>query len=239
MANKHEAEKFLRDGLTPAQIARRMGISVGSVIQYLHTRIGEGALRLSDIYFCLPVEFREGLKQAGKNKHRVPDIEFLQHRGLTREDFEFYRPIRSRSVFAGDLYEHISETELAIHDLVVKTLEQEFGEGEMGYWRRGIPQAIRTKCQKRREEDEEPSDLAFQYTDLIDLYEIMAKNWPQFQNRLPEEYRRDRTLLKKDFVRLNGIRNAVMHPVKRRLWSESDFQFAAKLHAAFQPFRII
>ena len=102
MASKHEAEKFLRDGLTPSQIAERMGISIGSVIQYLHTRIGEGAMRLSEVYFCLPAELREALKQAAKKKHDVPDIEFLQQRGLTREDFEFYRPIRSRSVFAGD-----------------------------------------------------------------------------------------------------------------------------------------
>ena len=77
---------------------------------------------------------------------------------------------------------------------------------------------------------------AFHYTDLLDLYEIMAKNWSLFQDELPEQYKRNRNTLKSDFNRLNRIRNSVMHPVKRRRWSEDDFQFAAKLHAMFQLF---
>src|SRR5688500_10319877 len=109
MASKHEAEKLLRSGLVPSEIATRMGISTGSVIQYLHTRIGEGALRLSEIYFCLPAERRDSLHKISNDikKKKVLDSEFLQ--SLTQEDYEFYKPIRRRSAFAGDIYEHISE----------------------------------------------------------------------------------------------------------------------------------
>lgn len=44
---KEQAEKLLRSGLYPSQIASEMGVSVSTVIQYLRTRVGEGALRLS------------------------------------------------------------------------------------------------------------------------------------------------------------------------------------------------
>lgn len=61
MARKHEAEKLLREGSYPSEIARHMGISVKSVIQYLRTRVGEGSLRLSDVYFSWTPEKREVL----------------------------------------------------------------------------------------------------------------------------------------------------------------------------------
>ncbi len=121
--------------------------------------------------------------------------------------------------------------------MVATKLKQAYGESENGYWRRGVPLTIRTKCQDRRESDDEPCESAFQYTDLLDLYEIMAKNWDLFQKDLPEEYNKNRNALKRDFSKLNWIRNSVMHPVKRCRWSEDDLQFAARLHAMFQPFR--
>lgn len=157
--------------------------------------------------------------------------------GLTLEDWEFYKPVRIRSAFAGDLYEHLSETELAVHDFVVSKLKQTFGDGENGYWRKGVPMAIRIKCQGRREEDEDPSDSPLQYTTLIELSQVISANWNHFCDELPRPYRADRSLLKKDFLRLNRIRNTVMHPVKRRYWTEDDFQFAAKIRALFQPYR--
>jgi hypothetical protein len=223
----------------PSEIARRMGISVASVIQYIRTRIGEGALRLSETYFCLPGTKREVLERASENQKVKGslDVQLLTNHRLTVDDFRFYKDLRSRSAFAGDLYEHVSETELALHDLVSKTLKQAFGETESGYWRKGIPEAIRKKCQERREGDEEPCDSPFHYTTLVELSQIIGGNWELFQPQLPKEYRPNRKLLAKDFSRLNGIRNAVMHPVKRRRWSEEDFQFAAKLHTTFRPYR--
>lgn len=236
---KHEAEKLLRQGLIPSEIAKLLGISIGSTIQYLHTRIGEGALRLSEIYFCLSPERREVLREVSRIKRRnFSDKTIGLVNGLTSEDYEFYKPIRVRTVFAGDLYEHLSETELAIYDLVVNTLKQTFGYEENGHWRKGVPVSIRIKCQGRREEDEDPSESPLQYTTLIELSQIISANWKLFQDKLPKQYSSDQTLLKKDFLRLNGIRNTVTHPVKRRHWTESDFQFAAQLHAALKHYRM-
>jgi hypothetical protein len=124
-----------------------------------------------------------------------------------------------------------------VHDLVVNTLKREYGDGEEGYWRRGVPVLIRQKCQGRREEDDQPCDVPFKYTDLMDLSEIIGKKWSIFQHILPKEYASDKNALKTDLRQLNRIRNTVMHPVKRRYWSDSDFQFASKMRAAFQKFR--
>jgi hypothetical protein len=193
-------------------------------------------LRLSEIYFYFPPAKREFLKRASETGRDGLDG-FLRRSGLTREELDLYNDVHKRSAFAGDLYEHVSETELAIHDLVLRTLKQEFGEAETGYWRKGVPVQIRKKCHERREEDEEPCDSPFQYTTLIELSQIIKKHWNLFQTKLPQAYSSDGPAIAKDLTRLNWIRNAVMHPVKRRRWSEEDFQFASKLRTAFQPYR--
>jgi len=236
---KDEAAELLKAGNTPSEIARRMGVSTATIVQYLRTKVGEGALRLSDIYFVFPLAKRDAFKQASKMQDApIPMVQsFLAKNGLSSEELELYKEINRRPTFAGDLYEYISETELALHDMVASVLKEVYGDNENGYWRRGVPVSIRTKCQERRESDDEPCDLPFHYTDLLDLYEIIGKNWSSFQDKLPQEYRSNRNTLKADFNRLNWIRNSVMHPVKRRRWSEEDFQFAAKLHEAFKHYR--
>jgi hypothetical protein len=207
-----------------------MGISVKSVIQYLRTKVGEGSLRLSDVYFSWPAAKREILQKAGRTK--VPDATLLTAHALTREDCEFFRSLRDSRVFAGDLYEYISVTEVGIHRLVRRRLEREFGTTDDAWWRKGIPGQLRVRCVSRREEDEDPAD-PYSYTTLIDLLTVMTSNWPLFQNELPERYGPNRRQLEKDMARLNGIRNSVMHPVKERKWTEDDFVFVRQMWAMF------
>lgn len=230
MARKDEAQEWLRDGLYPSAIAQRMDISARSVIQYLRTKVGEGTLRLSDVYFSWPAEKRQILQQAGRKK--CADVRLLSANGLSREDLELFQSFRNSRIFAGDLYEYISLTELAIHRLARARLEREFGSREDGWWRKGIPSAIRIKCVSRREEDEDPAD-PFSYTTLIDLLSIISNNWPLFQTEVPDAYRSDRKKLASVLVRLNGIRNSVMHPVKKRKWSEDDFTFVRGMWTLF------
>jgi hypothetical protein len=236
MARKREAEKLLKQGLLPSEIAERMQISPSTIVQYLRTRVGEGALRFSEIFFSWPVKKREVLEEAAQRvkSHRSAPAGL----GVVPEDLEFYRSIRQRWVFAGDLYGYLAETEIAVHDLVRSVLVAEFGDGDAGYWRQGIPLNIRKSCQARREEDEAPSDSPFHYTTLVELSEIVAKRWPLFQKVLPDRYGSNRQAVGSDFLRLNGIRNTVMHPVKRRRWTDDDFEFAKRMHAAFEGTRV-
>ena len=65
------------------------------------------------------------------------------------------------------------------------------------------------------------------------LSETVSKGWALFQSELPEGYRADRKRFTRDLVRLNHIRNSVMHPVKERKWSEDDFFFVRRLREFF------
>src|SRR2546425_5432954 len=144
----------MQSGLSPSEIAAQLNISVESIIQHIRTRVGEGAIRFSEIYFSLPPAKRELVNEGDEEQARGTwDADRLQNGGLTLEDFEFYRSIRRRSVFAGDLYVHLSESELAMHDFVFGTLKEKFGNEEAGYWRKGVPLPIRQRCQSWREED--------------------------------------------------------------------------------------
>lgn len=233
MARKDEAEQLLRQGLDPSAIAKQMGISVGSVIQYLRTQVGEGSLRLSDLYFSFPPEKRKIL-QAHIQKGAYTDDHYLRSNGLSRDELELFESLRSQRVFSGDMYEYTSLAEVAIHNLVRTILEREFGADENGWWRQGIPSNIRAKCATRREEDEEPCDCAYAYTTLIELSTLILKNWQAFAGALPKEYAANRRHLESDFIRLNRIRNSIMHPVKERKWSEGDFEFVRRICHLFQ-----
>lgn len=232
MARKHEAEQHLREGSYPSEIARRMGISTKTVTQYLRTRVGEGALRLSDLYFSWSPEKREVLQQAGQGEY--PDDRLLTSNGLCREDLELFLSLHNRRAFSGDMYDYVSEAELAIHRLVRTVLESEFGVEDHGWWREGISKDIRARCAARREEDDDPSEDQYAYTTLIQLSVIISKNWNCFERAVPRKYRSNRKQLGSDLVRLNGIRNAVMHPVKERKWTEDDFEFVRGLSRLFE-----
>ena len=231
MGRRDEAERLLQQGLCPSAIARRMGISVKSVIQYLRTRVGEGSLRLSDLYFSWPPEKREILQRAEQGTYS--DIVFLNSNGLCRDELILFQSLRNSRVFRGDMYEYVSSMEVAVHGLVRALLEREFGPEEEGWWRKGIPSNIRVKCASRREEDEEPCETPYAYTTLIDLSAVVSKNWSLFRSRVPKNYRANRKQLESDFVRLNRIRNSVMHPVKERKWSEDDFEFVRRMSQLF------
>lgn len=231
MAKKNEAEQLLRQGLYLSAIAERMGISVKSVIQYLCTRVGEGALHLSDLYFSWPPEKRETLRKAARGTY--PDDRLLSSNGLCRDELILFQSLSSSRVFQGDMYEYVSTAEVAIHGLVRMLLEREFGPEEESWWRKGIPGSIRVECAKRREEDEEPCETPYAYTTLINLSVVISKNWSLFESAVPKDYRANRKQLVSDLVRLNRIRNSVMHPVKERKWSEDDFEFVRQISVLF------
>lgn len=232
MARKDVAEQMLRNGMYVSQIAQHMEISAKSVTQYLRTRVGEGALRLSELYFSWPPEIRRILQEAGGGDY--PNDRLLEANDLCRDDLDLFQSLRNATVFRGDLYEYLSDTEIAIHRFVQDRLESEYGPNQEDWWRGGIPENIRKECVSRREEDDEPSDSAYAYTTLINLSTVISKNWSLFKNEVPEHYQgNQKKQLEGDLVRLNRIRNAVMHPVKERKWTEEDFEFVRRIFNLF------
>lgn len=100
MARKHQAERLLLSGLEPVVIAHRMGVSFGSVAQYLRTRVGEGSIRHSDIYFTIPKPKRQILQEALKSKAQIGYINLKSiGNDITREEIDFFESLRDRRVF--------------------------------------------------------------------------------------------------------------------------------------------
>jgi DNA-binding Lrp family transcriptional regulator len=239
MADKHEAAELLREGLDPAAVARRMGLSLQTVVEYLRTLVGEGVIRRSDIYFSFAKDKRQLLQKAleARELRREVASSVFPHEGAEAEELEFFGSLRDRRVFAGDMYEYISDIEIALHDLVRNTLAAAFGAQEKDWWRAGVGQIIREKCSSRLELDNDPDTSRFSYTDLIDLSKIISKNRPLFLRVLPPKYASSFKALEHDLTELNALRNSVMHPVKRRRWSEDDFLFVRLLRNRFQETR--
>ena len=221
------------DAQSPSLIASKLCAPVKTVIDHLWILVGRGSLRLTDIYFAFSQEQRVTLKAAVDRTSTNHLAEELKRVGLTLEEVDLFNKLKKQQVVGSEMYEFVSEIELAIHEFIRNVLVDHFGGLEEQWWREGIPLQIRKKCQSRREEDEQPSDSGFAYTDLIDLSDIIAKNWGLFQPGLHATYQANRKLLQRDFVNLNDVRKAVMHPVKRRKWREGDFQFVRQFREHF------
>lgn len=224
MARKHEAQQLLQRGSHPGAIARSMGVSVATIVQYLQLRVGEGQLRLSDILYSWPQDHRLALESARMG--RRGSRKRLQELGLEREELEFYITAKTSGTLDGDMYQNVRNAEVALHRFVEHVLKKHFVSQPNEWWRSGVPTSIRVACAERREIDDDPVDSIFAYTNLIELASIVEKRWRIFADVVQEPYRSNRALLEKDFRRLNGIRNAVMHPVKGRDWKEDDFILA-------------
>ncbi|HYJ89510.1 MAG TPA: hypothetical protein VEW46_25840 [Pyrinomonadaceae bacterium] len=236
MARKDQAEALLRQGFDPSAIARKMGISFSSVVQYLCTRVGERGIRFSDIYFSISKEKRSALQSVIETLDHGKQVSLSRFATqMTWEEVFLFRSLRDRKIFAGDMYEYISELEITLHNLVRKILISAYGADEGEWWRRGIAADIREKCASRQELDDEVGVSKYCYTDLIDLSKIILKNWPHFQHHVPQPYRKDRKRFERDLRRLNALRNTVMHPIKLKKWSEDDFLFVRDFQSAFSP----
>jgi hypothetical protein len=208
MGRPFDVAELAQQGKTPREIAAKLKISVNRVEGYLHRAVGEGLLRRSDIYFSVPRERRKSDR--------------------TLENW--YTDPRHA---LGDMYEDIRCIEVSVHRRIREGLVQGYGDGETGWWRQGIPERVRVKCQERREKDvDEPCD-PYCYSDLLDLDAILQDEWTLLKDLFPD-YKANRKQLSKDLKRLNRIRNKVMHPVRGLVPGEEDFDFVRRLQRSLQ-----
>ena len=197
MGRPDDVAKLILAGKTPAEIATYLGLNIASIEGYIHRAIGEGLLRRSDIYFSVRPE---------------------------RRDKTMSRWYSEPGKVLGDMYEDLRCIEIALHQKIQITLVDRYGDGEVSWWRKGIPESVRVKCQERREKDQDDPCEPFCYSDLLDLDTIFQKQWPLLKE-LIRDYTADRKRLNKDLRRLNRIRNKIMHPVRGQVPDEEDFDF--------------
>lgn len=129
------------------------------------------------------------------------------------------------------MYEVVADTEVTLHWFIRQSLYFLF---EDNWWRDGVPEAVRKDCRNAQEGDPEQVNDPFCYTTFIHLKQILDKHWGRLQNILPPEVWADKGALLARLVRLNQIRNQVMHPVKLRSPTEDDFVFVQDCFGYFR-----
>lgn len=232
MARKDHAAELLRQGLPPSQIAQQMGTSPAAVMQYLCLKIGEGELRRSDIAFSLPHETRtaieESIEKTGSTSVGVVSRELRKRRiTVNRVDLGVYIHYRRARVVLGDMYELVRTVEVRLHSFIKQAFIAEFTEEH--WWRSGVPDNIRAECAALLEKDPEPADEPYCYTHLINLREILDKRWPVLGKYMPKQLLNQKKELLERLLKLNRIRNSVMHPVRNAALAEEDFEFVRDL----------
>lgn len=214
LGKRDEALKLHHDGLDPIQIATQQGVSLATILGYLNDWLGRGQLRRTDILFSVDEERRRNPQSEGEEYREV-----LERYGNAAHAF-------------GDMYEDLRCIEVELHKRIRKACESKFGDGDR-WWRLGLSENLRKKLAGRREEDESPEDHAYRYTDLLDLAEILDKNWGQVAAEVVPNSS-DKQVLLRDLRRLNQIRRKVMHPVRSTPPSEKDFKFVRQVRQHFR-----
>jgi hypothetical protein len=103
----------------------------------------------------------------------------------------------------------------------------EFGEEQ--WWRSGVPDSIRAECAALLEKDPEPAEEPYCYTHMINMREILDKRWPILSKYMPKDLLNKKKDILERLLRLNRIRNSVMHPVRNSLLGEEEFEFVRAL----------
>ena len=203
MGVREETLELLHQGLSPKEIAREKGVNIKTTLAYLDQLVGRGDLRRSDIFFTLPKDIREAVG-AVANPIRwgltTTDTarKFLKSVGSNAGEEDIIVAIKYGDArhALGDMYEDIRAIETFLHNLIRENLMEIYGEGELEWWRKGIPLSIRQSCQSRREQDEEPVEDPYCYTDLLDLWQILDKQWKVLKKVLPNDITADKQALR-------------------------------------------
>lgn len=239
LGRKQQVLELARTGLPPTAIADRVGAPFATVMSHLYGLVGEGALRRSDIVFSFDQDTRDAIELAIE-AHGTADSRVLrkalakQDVPIRREDLAVYLTLRDARVALGDMYEMVRDIELALHDRIRGAFVAEYGEDQ--WWREGVPANVRAECAALYEQDPDPAPDAFSYTSLIHLREILDKRWDVLAPAFPRAMQADRKALTSDLVTLNRIRNAVMHPVRRAVFTDREFSFLRRfLQALREP----
>lgn len=237
MGVREEALDLLRSGLSPKEIAKRQGVTLATILGYLDQLVGRGDVRRSDILFSVQKDVRQIILSIAGNKTTSDswDIVHVQAKlkeqefDVDREDIDVVLKYGDARHALGDMYEDIRTIETYLHQLIRKGLEKEYGKEELGWWRRGVPETTRRNCQLRREEDPEPVADPYCYTELLDLANILNKQWNVLSKRLAKDVAQNKNTLLSKLGHLNTIRRNVMHPVRGAVPLEDDFEFVHEL----------
>lgn len=202
MGRPHDCAERLRLNHNIKAIASELNISPGSVVTYLVQAVASDLIRKSELF-----------------------------QRTTQDERELFRALPSADDVVGDLFSDIRGLEIGLHRVVRTHLEKSYGTDEVEWWRKGIPEEVRIKCQQRRESDPDTPNDPYCYTDLLDLAKTMKKEWATFCGSLSNQYSNNRNIFIGDMEQLNRLRNKVMHPARGYTPTEWDFEFVARVRS--------
>ncbi|MDP8314441.1 MAG: DGQHR domain-containing protein [Candidatus Celaenobacter antarcticus] len=124
-----------------------------------------------------------------------------------------------------DAHSLIDEIQERIFNVVIKTLENNFGKR---WWYDGVPTQIRTECSKRMEE-EKGIKKREQYFTLIDYKKIAYANWEILNEYFSLEEKGGKNKQLEWLDKLNPIRNITHH---REKWpaTKEQVRFVREIH---------
>ena len=212
MARSDDVAALLREQKDPDQIGAELGISLASVHQYIFRAVSENKISFTQVYLA----------------QEAPQLDlFPMERHL-----EFGSHQRYQRFAVAEHYLQIREIEQKLHQSFQDALKSEYGETEQGWWRQGIPESIRQECVKKREMDPDGCDhCPYSYTTLMNLASIAKSQWATAlceRVRFLAHFNQNEFL--KSLRRLNGIRNAVMHPVRIDVSPPDAIRFVEDFH---------
>jgi len=222
---------LMADGLTLSTIAKQCGVSTCSLIQNIDSAVHAGRVLRSQVQSALNKDWLDLVAPMTRNP-RVFTPKVISHMlketysncDLDLEEVALYVLYCKKSYRAIDLYEVLHDMERTLHTKIKEVLIRKYHEF---WWKTGVPKSVRTSCQVAVEDDPEHRDEhPYDYTTLLNLKEILDKQWSLFGKQLPLDVAQRKPDLMKDFNRLNAIRNKVMHPVRHAPPSDEEFAFA-------------
>lgn len=124
------------------------------------------------------------------------------------------------------------ELQLTIHDATMALLRSLFGDDENGWWRKGVPEKVRTEVAARRETN--PDGGAYdQFFELLDYRSIASSNWDSFAPYFAFGSAKGKDNQLAWFSKLGAIRNRIAHP-ERGTVSEEELGFIEALADHFE-----
>lgn len=241
MGAREETVRLLREGNSPAQISRIRGVTISTTLPYLEQMAGRGEIRVSEIYFAVPRETRELVEKVRAHLPRNPRVHydgFVEMRPvldaaphLDPDDVQVCLRYSGVGRYFGDLYAVLRELELTLHDVVKVKLQEHYGTALSGWWVQGVPLTVRQACVSRREELGDPDANAWTMTTFIHLRDIIDKQWGAvFSQYFRHPVTSGKKQLLEDLLRVNEVRNGVMHPVRAFPLQEEHFETVLSVH---------
>ena len=129
-----------------------------------------------------------------------------------------------REGLLADMYRSLRRVERRLHRYIRETLESLVGIEK--FWRK-LPLKVRKECALRKEEDDDPQDDLFVYTTFIHLCDIFDKEWELLSRTFSNKSKNDKKRFLSDFVKINKIRNRVMHPIYEYTPTQEDFELVS------------